>query len=297
MKNIHSLDQFVRVALGLACIELAVFWLAGGPRIAAAALGVLLVLTALARFCPLYRIAGIGSLRAGGADWRKGARLLGAAVVLLVAAGGAYGSMFLTRKLFMEDFNAMNHLYKQTLFLTGKNERAPALANYDRLLPAYQAFQTKYSRYQPFALQGDRQLAGDLARVAGMLVQVGPTVRDGDLHLAHLALEQVRPVFQDIFKRNGFSLLAVTLVDFHDAMELLLDAANARDAAKVLALYPQVSDKLKAVEAEANDAQIQAIRNSLDDVFAAAGSASTAALAAKADVLKASFVKVYLQRG
>ena len=54
-------------------------------------------------------------------------------------------------------------------------------------------------------------------------------VHTGDLHEAHLELEKVRPVFQEMFKRNGFSLLSVALVDFHDAMEVMLDAANAKD--------------------------------------------------------------------
>jgi hypothetical protein len=100
-----------------------------------------------------------------------------------------------------------------------------------------------------------------------------------------------------VFKRNGFSLLAVALVDFHDAMELILDAAQAKDIAKLAALYPGVSDKLVAVEAEAQDADIQAIRRNLDAVDAAARSQQLDALPALGEKLKSSFVKVYLQRG
>jgi type IV secretory pathway VirJ component len=85
-------------------------------------------------------------------------------------------------------------------------------------------------------------------------------VRTGDLHAAHLDLEKVRPVFQEMFKRNGFSMLSIALVDFHDAMELAMDAANAKNASKVIELYTPISEKLKAVEAEANDAEIQTIR-------------------------------------
>ena len=130
-----------------------------------------------------------------------------------------------------------------------------------------------------------------------MVAEVEPLVRTGDLHQAHLDLEKVRPVFQDMFKRNGFSLLAVALVDFHDAMELMLDAANARDEAKLVALYPQVSDKLAAVEAETNDAEIQAIRANLDGLLAMAKAARKDDLPRQADTLKSSFVKVYLKRG
>jgi hypothetical protein len=136
-----------------------------------------------------------------------------------------------------------------------------------------------------------------MAQVAFIFADVNTRVRSGDLHLAHLDLEKARPVFQNMFKRNGLSMLAVALVDFHDAMELVLDAANKKDAAKLIGLYPQVSDKLKAVEAENNDAEIQEIRNDLEALHLMAQEGHNDTMAAKGDVLKSSFVKVYLKRG
>ena len=146
-------------------------------------------------------------------------------------------------------------------------------------------------------LKGDNKFDLDLAHIATLLADVGPTVHTGDLHQAHLALEQVRPVFQDIFKRNGFSMLSVALVDFHDAMELMLDAASAREPVKLIALYPQVSDKLKAVESEANDTEIQTIRKHLDSLRDLASDGRIDQLGAKGEELKSSFIKVYLKRG
>jgi hypothetical protein len=137
----------------------------------------------------------------------------------------------------------------------------------------------------------------DLQRVDGLIQAVHALVQGGDLLQAHLGLEQVRPVFQDLFKRNGFSMLAVALVDFHDAMELILDAANAKDAAKTLALYPAISAKLQPVESEAPDAEIQAIRKNLDGLQALAQQGQVEQLPAQAQALKSSFIKVYLQRG
>lgn len=297
MKNVNTLDRILRAALGVVFLELAYFWLAGGWQIGAYVVGAILLVTAVISFCPLYRMLGISTDR--GAAKVPGKAVLGIAWLLLiaVAAGGSYASSFFTRKLFMEDFNAMNHYYKQTLFLTGKNEREKAVANYESLLPAYKKFQDKYSTYRPQALKGDGQFNADLERVAGMFRGVNDLVRTGDLHQAHLDLEKVRPVFQEVFKRNGFSLLAVALVDFHDDMELMLDAANAKDAGKLAALYPQVSEKLKAVEAEENDAEIQAIRKNLDELLGAAKGTGTDQLPAKGEALKSSFVKVYLKRG
>ena len=300
MKNIRPLDRLLRAVLGLAALEVGFFWLAGGWQWASYGVGAVLLATAAMNYCPLYQLVG---LKPGAASVGKVSRwpaALAALVLLLELVGGSYASAFFTRKWFLEDFNAMNDHYKQTLFLTGKNERAKANAKYDLLMPAYARFQAKYAQYRPYALRGDGQFTADLEQVQAMLVGVNDLVRTGDLHEAHLALEKVRPVFQDMFKRNGFSMLAVALVDFHDAMELMLDAAAARDAQKLTALYPEVSDKLKAIEAEAHDAEIQLIRKNLDALAALAtmsGSKALEALPPAADTLKTSFVKVYLQRG
>ena len=301
MANVNTLDRILRALLGVVFLELGFFWLAGVWQMAAYVAGAILLVTGVIRFCPLYRILGISTVQGEAKTLGKTPLAIAAVLLIAIIVGGGYASSFATRKFFLEDFNAMNNFYKQTLFLTGKNEREKAVANYENLLIAYRRFQEKYSAYRPFALKGDDKFAPDLARVAGMLARANALVRTGDLHQAHLDLEQIRPVFQEMFKRNGFSLLAVALVDFHDAMELMLDAATAKDQAKLVALYPQVSDKLKAVEAEANDEEIRAIRKNLDDLFGLAGQPGgdqfAAKSAAKADELKSSFVKVYLKRG
>ena len=295
--NINTPDRIIRALVGVGLLQAAYFWLSGTGQLVAYAAGLIMLTTALLRFCPLYRIFGISTVGPNPKAPGTAMAIIGVVLVLAATAGGTYASNFFTRKLFLEDFNAMNDAYKQTLFLTGKGEREKAITQYERLLPAYQAFKTKYSSYQPYVLKNDSQLAADLKRVAGLFASVNDKVRTGDLHQAHLDLEQVRPVWQDMFKRNGFSMLSVALVDFHDAMELMLDAANAKDATKLTALYAQVSDKLKAIEAESNDAEIQAIRKNLDDLAALAKDARLGELPAKGEALKSSFVKVYLVRG
>jgi len=296
MNNVQGLDRFIRALVGVIALLLAYFWLGGVWQWVAMGVGAVALATAAFRFCPLYAVLGWRP-NASSARGSRVVPLLAGAVLLAVAVGGAWASQMFSRKLFLEDFNAMNGFYKQTLFLTGKAEREKAVGQYDRLLPAYAAFQKKYTAWQPPALRSDPQFTGDLAKVEGILQGVSDLVRTGDLQQAHLALEGVRPVFQGVFKRNGFSMLSVTLVDFHDAMELMLEAGNAKDATQLKALYPQVNDKMKAVEAEASDAEIQAIRQNLDALLKAAQDGQTDALPQRADQLKSSFVKVYLQRG
>ena len=297
MKNLHSIDQLLRLLAGILLLEAAFFWLAGTAQGLAYGAGAILLATGALRFCPVYRLLGIGA--GPSASQPRGGVALALGLVLLLAAlaGGSYASVFFSRKVFLEEFNGMNNFYKQTLFLTGKGQRESANANYDKLLPAYLLFKEKYTQYQPYTLRGDAQLVADLGRVDTILKDVNGLVRNGDLHQAHLDLEKVRPVFQDVFKRNGFSMLSVALVDFHDTMELMLDAGNAKDAQKVIGLFPQVNDKLLAVEAEANDPDIQAIRKNLDAMLALSKDNAADKLPAQAEALKSSFVKVYLQRG
>lgn len=299
MKNIGGIDRFFRAFVGVIFLELAFFWVFGAIQIAAYVVGGILVATAAFGFCPLYSVFGIGRSRVRSPGQRPRVLRIVLAWFLLIVevVGGSFASSFLTSKFFLKDFNAMNEEYKQTLYLTGRNEREKAVLHYENLLPAYERFKAKYSTYRPYILKNDTQLPSDLARVAGMLTGVKELVYNGDLKAAHLGLEEVRPVFQEMFKRNGFSMLSVALVDFHDAMELMLNAASAKDAEKLVALYPQVSEKLKAVETESNDAEIAAIRTNLDELYELAKGAQAEPLAKKADELKASFIKVYLKRG
>jgi hypothetical protein len=297
MKNMNTLDRIIRLMLGVALLELAFFWLAGSWQIVGYVAGAIMIGTAAISFCPLYRLLGWSTVPRPSKSPSTSLTVIAGVLLIGMVVGGSYASAFFSRKLFLEDFNAMNNYYKQTLFLTGKNERGQAVANLNKLLPAYQQFQDKYTRYQPYALKGDPQLGSDLTRVATLLNEVVPLVHTGDLHQAHLDLEKVRPVFQEMFKRNGFSMLAVALVDFHDAMETVLDAANQKDPTKLIELYPAVSDKLKVVEAELNDAEIQDIRANLDELLSLSKAPHSEALPAKGDALKSSFVKVYLKRG
>ena len=296
-KNVHPIDRFARLALSLLLAEAAFFWLAGAAQLGAYAVAIVLLLTAVTGSCPLYKLAGIGSGNATAqlaANWKW---IASGAFVVVVLLGAGYASNFFTKKIFLEDFNATNNFYKQTLFHTGKSDRTQAVRDYEGLMREYGRFRDKYLAYRPHALRADTQFDADLARVNGIFTAARADVTTGDLPRAHLALEQARPILQDILKRNDFSLLAVALIDFHDAMELVIDAANAKEAAKVGALYNQASESLKRVEARANDAEIQAIRKNLDGVLDLAKAAKTGALPAKADELKRSFVKVYLARG
>lgn len=216
---------------------------------------------------------------------------------LVILGVGSFASMTITRKIFLEDFNRMNSFYKQTLFLTGQSKRDDAKLQYDNLFDAYTEFQNKYQFYRPYVIRNDNKFSEDLANVKSVITSVKDGVYVGDLPQTHKQLEVIRPIFQDMFKRNGFSLLSMALVDFHDIMEKLITAADTKDAKQLLEVYPEANSALQIIEKEDASGDIQVIRKKLDDLRNLAKSGQVEYLSAKAAELKASFIKVYLQKG
>ncbi len=210
------------------------------------------------------------------------------------ATQGADRSQAANDSLFLEDFNSINNPYKETLFATGQGSRNESINYYANLTDALTVFQEKYKDYRPSVIKSDKQFSGDLMNVSAIISGVKDEVYTGNLTDAHKKLEEVRPIFQMILNRNGLLPLSVALVDFHDAMELVFDAADNKDASKVLEAYPKADEKLRAVEAISSEPGIKAIRANLDDVMSLAKENNAVDLPAKAADLKASYVKVYL---
>lgn len=296
MKNESVLDRLARVLVATLLLLVAYFWVGGILSIVLYVFGTILLLTAATGFCLLYKPFSFSTLKSGGGS-KKWFTFTMVIIIVFLLVGGTYGSLFFTRKFFLEDYNRMNNFYKQTLFLTGQNQRDEALINYSQLVSELAAFQNKYSKYKPYVIKFDKSFDADMAKVSQLVISLGNDVKTGDLVATHKRFEEVRPIFQSILKRNGFSMLAVALVDFHDAMEEVLTPANIKDTAKVIAAYANADTKLKEVEAVANDEEIQTIRKNLEIIKTLAEQGMADELPAQSDILKSSFVKVYLKRG
>jgi ABC-type multidrug transport system fused ATPase/permease subunit len=296
-KNEHALDRFIRVLIGEVLLLAAFFWAGGILAIVLYFLGAVMLITALTGFCMLYKPFGINTLKKSRKKTKKVFVYLFLVLFLFIAIVGSYASNFFSKKLFLNDFNVMNNYYKQTLFYTGQDKRQISIENYNKLVIEYNTFYSKYSGYHPYALKRDGKLNQDLATILQKITRLKEKVNSGDLKQAHKDFEEIRPVLQDILKRNNFSLFAVYLVDFHDSMEKVIDASDKKDAAGVIAAYNDADKKLIAVEQEANDDEIKTIRTKLEELRTLAKSGKIEALAKKAAELKSSFVKVYLKRG
>jgi len=295
-KNIGTKERVFRLVVAEVLFLGAFFWTATTWSVMLALIASVLLMTALTGFCPLYTILHI--------DWSKGdtsftkKSLINTLLFLLIVLlGGGYASHFLTKKLFVEDFNTMNTFYKQTLFETGQEKRSESIKNYEALVLSFTQFQKKYTAYRPFALRGDTEFVGDLDRIATLIAGLRTEIESGNLKNAHLTLEKIRPITQEMLKRNDFSMLSIALVDFHDSMEKVLDVVTVKNAAGVIGTYQEASDKLLAVEQIENDQEIQLIREKLETVLKLAKENNLELLPTKGVELKSSFVKVYLKRG
>lgn len=296
-KNVGVLDRVIRFILSEIFFLLAYFWTYGALQILLYILAFVMLVTSIVRFCGLYTVLKVNTCKVEEKSLSKVVLAFLLVLFVGVATLGGYYSNFFTKKFFLEDYNRMNNYYKQTLFFTGQNNREESIKNYTALVAEYAIFYNKYSKYHPYVIASDTQFNSDIEKVKNLIASLGNQVTSGDLPSTHKDFEVVRPIFQDILKRNGFSMLAVYLVDFHDAMEKVIAGADAKDGAGVVAVYQEVSDKLQAVEEVADDNEIQTIRQKLEQVVTSARNNNMEVLPAQAAELKSSFVKVYLKRG
>lgn len=296
-KNVGSLDRLIRLFLSEVFFILAFFWTYGVLQVVLYILAFVMIATSLFRFCGLYTFFKVSTCPVNEKQLSNITTWFSVVMFVVIAFAGTYYSVFFSRKFFLEDYTAMNQYYKQTLFFTGQNNRADSVSNYTNLVSEYSIFYEKYSKYHPYVIASDPKFNNDLTTVNDLIASLRNNVASGDLPATHKELEAIRPIFQDILKRNGFSMLAVYLVDFHDAMEKVIDASDAKDASRVIAVYQEVSEKLKAVEEISNDEEIQMIRQKLEQVVSSAKNNNLDVLPSQAAELKSSFVKVYLKRG
>ncbi len=296
LKNLGLLDRLLRIVLAEILFIIGCFWFWWAIQILILLFAIIFLITWIIGFCPLYKPFWFNTLK-NEKVLRKIYKIWFIILALLIAWFWSYYSNFFTKKFFLEDYNKMNNYYKQTLFNTGKDKRAESISNYDMLVSEYKIFADKYTVHHPYVLKNDAKLNSDLANMGTIINELKEQVYTWDLPKVHLEFEKIRPIFQDILKRNNFSMLAVSLVDFHDVMEKVIDAADKKDSSWVQIAYVEADAKLKAVEAEANDNEIKAIRKSLDDLKSLAESWKIDEMSAKAAELKSNFVKVYLKRG
>jgi hypothetical protein len=296
--NVGTTDRIIRIIIGATAIVAGYFWLSGFSQILAYVAGVITLLTGMIAFCGLYTICNTSTCQVKPAKISTGKSTALLFVLFIVIFGiESFASTVITRKKFLEDFNHMNGFYKQTLFLTGQSNRSEAIKQYDLLVVAYTDFREKYSAYKPYVIKHDVAFDQDIEKISNIISSIKDGVYTGDLPMTHKKLEEIRPIFQEMFKRNGFSMESMALVDFHDVMETLIAAADAKNTQEVLSVYSQASDLLKIVENADSSDGVKRIRIALDVLKKDAESNNNDKLSSDAAELKKQFIAVYLLKG
>lgn len=78
-------------------------------------------------------------------------------------------------------------------------------------------------------------------------------------------------------------------------MEVLVEAADAKDTAKIIETYPAANEKLVDVETYSTSEGIKRIRAELETLVQLAQVKETESLKDQGQKLKASFIQVYLK--
>lgn len=305
--NMGFYDRLIRLFLALVVFLGAFFWIGGWKSWVLLAVSAIMGLTALIGYCPAYKFAGKKKTQDDAvaepvaavplSSVKKKILAWSIAVFVLLAAAGSFASIFLTEKKFLKDWNEMNRPYKQALYSTGQGNQADSAKYFSEFETQLGSVSDKYGSYRPFALRKDTLFSDDLARIRDIADDSGKRIFSGNLETAHLLLEEIRPIARDILERNGFSELAVALVDFHDSMEKVLDAAKAKAPADVITRYGEANDALARVEKEDQSPEVRSIREQLENVRKLSEEGRAEDLPAAEDALKKAFVKVYLEKG
>nr|MDD3720525.1 DUF2892 domain-containing protein [Candidatus Gracilibacteria bacterium] len=290
--NENYTDRLLRLFLSIIFFIIGYFWLGGIFEIIFITISLILFLTSVTGFCPLYLIVKFDTTKHK--NFSKKINILLLIIILLIGGALIYASIFFTTKSFIEDFNDVNNSYKQLLFNTGKEKREESIKYYEELNPKLQTFENKYVNYKPYKLKLDNNFDLDLQKIDFIIKDLKNGVYTGSLAETHKQLEGVRTILQDILKRNGFSLVGIALVDFHDVMEILIEASDEKDKEKLISTYDQASEKLQIVEGYLNNQGVQDIRTQLDKLLELANNDKLDDLSKQAGELKSSFIKVYL---
>lgn len=290
-------DRITRLMLGEGLLLVAMFWTTGMLQLLIGVFSVILLLTGISGFCLIYTFFGMNTCSTEAHILPLKKKILLGTLLIAIFLGGFVGSNFLTKKIFLEDFQKMNNAYKQALYNTGLEKKSESEQYYATFVMEFRSFEQKYQTYHPYAIVDGSEFEKQLGQISTLISLPEARIVGGDLSGAHTNLEAIRPVFQEMLKQNGFSLLSVSLVDFHDAMEKIISASDAQNSDEVLRVYPEVSEKLRNVESLENDAEIVAIRQNLETLMELARMQKSPELSKQAGVLKKSFVSVYLKRG
>jgi hypothetical protein len=297
VRNVSTIGRFYRAIFGEILLLAAFFWVAGLVRVIAYVFSLILIFNALTGFCLVYKIFDISTyIKTKEEEYQTKKKLLVIIVIVFIIAG-AIASYFVTKNQFLNDFNRINKDYKKLLVSTSQNNRADSIANYEYLAADYESFYEKYSSYKPYVIRKDKSFGADIKKIKEIIEESKHKIYYGNITSGYIALGSIRPVINDIRRRNKLEGDKAAFSDFYGSMEILIDAAKAGDIQEIERAYPLANEKLKYIESFMNTSEVQSIRINLDNIYTLAKKRELEKLSLRAAELESSYLNAYLKTG
>ncbi|MEK6893581.1 MAG: DUF2892 domain-containing protein [Nanoarchaeota archaeon] len=296
-KNEGAMDRFYRGLIGALLLIGAFFWLSGLIKIIFYTFGAYFALTASFGFCLIYLFLTHSSFNRSYEEMNKPKvkSLLIAIIIILIA--GSITSHFWTKSIFLKDFADLNDDYKKVLFSAAQENREISIRNYGLFSDKLNSFYEKYNSYRPFVIKMDWQFGNSLNEIQKIAKNSKDKIYYGNLTSAYFELDSIRPILNDILRRNKLDSIKVSLVDFNEVLRIITDAAENKNPQEVNKMYYLTNEKLKDMEIKLNSTEVQLLRLNLDSLNDIAKRNELDKLPSKAQELKSSYLRVYMKYG
>lgn len=297
LKNEGMWDRFIGAIVGLSFILAAFFWLTGVERTVIYILGFIFILSSTTGFSLVYHILGFSTFKRGYEEENK--KIYKTLLIILIAflVIGIVVSNLYTKKIFLKDFKNFNDEYKRLLSSTSQEQRGESINNYNLLIEDFEYFSDKYSAYKPYAIRGDNEFEKDLGTIKISIDGVKEKIVHGNLSAAYFNLESIRPVTNDMLRRNGLDDEKVKIADFYVTIEIINDAVDEKDLQKVLNAYSIANEKLKDIEASVNTTDVQLMRANLESIRSLSKNGEIDKLPSRVAELKSNYLRIYMKSG
>lgn len=118
-------------------------------------------------------------------------------------------------------YSSYHSAYKKVLFATGQNspESSDLMVSFKSNLQSLASLSdTPYSE--------DVDYVSDIDKIVVLTDEASSLIDSSNLEAAHSKLEELRPIWQDIFKRNNVYSRTFYMTEFHEVMEGVVEAVG-----------------------------------------------------------------------
>jgi hypothetical protein len=168
-------------------------------------------------------------------------------------------------------------------------------------------FYGKYKETPISPYSEDDEWSTSMDKINNLVNEAGVLINAGELHEAHLKLEEVRGLWQEIFERNKVSMVGFYLTEFHDVMEKAVDGSNDPNFEKLSKVCDELNEKWAKVESLKLDLSAdkmqdyeekkKAEKQNIDAFCEKVLANDDAELVSLAGKLKKGFISIYLAYG